>query len=780
MSSDLVDKGRKHRETPPPSLSLDEIKQFFEAKPPQLLADLHAHTLSTHTRDPGSFDKHLHPSLRLRRVVRLPGILGDLISNVDDALKCYPGDLPPVTPLDEFPTRARREAALSNIGGTSIRNESGVENVYQYTIGSFCTVVAETLAFQLKDWKGGCLQWTPDRLSRKPIPGVKLNQAVADGFLNLAESQEKAGIRHHMTDIQRDIFNVFPEIAIWEFKNMNFDLETKNILRRKKVQEDVFKEIVHGFLTGAFPWISCEEGENCPVKHPKIGINACRMGNDAKFSPCPSYVEARENISKQNLGPEIPIRTKSSARNILQQATKVISPWRQAWTEAVIPDVTFIVIQAGNIEVICMRDRANQTLFVSDSFRLSDDTYSYYKLHTGLYIAAIRDAKDRADRINNQEIPWTWYLKSGVDSSDAVDYTGYSDKLFVVNELLQHATTRPWLSIQSEVQPPFRQPFTTEKYLRRDFKGTPDAYRQWAFATYNIGPSESDVAFELEESHLHDEHNRLLPTLESDPIFDQPIEFKDLFQVIAQESFHGQNICVAKVEIPGASFHTNRFTDADKPRIILKNASRPKDIFRLSLEYKVTDALRKEGFTNVPEPYGFFLSLDPAHPDASFAALLLEDKGISLAEIRSKMSPRRFIVTPQQQSFFKLVLSRIHEQGILHVNLTARSLLFNCDDRDSNDIAIVGFERARAPHVIARNLRDDGKLTIDEELNLKKQILVEQQILNMLLDPATSMKEAEVRSLAARDLVKVTNRMMRVTPSGKKVVRRKRGHGSRR
>lgn len=85
-------------------------------------------------------------------------------------------------------------------------------------------------------------------------------------------------------------------------------------------------------------------------------------------------------------------------------------------------DVTFIIIQAGNIEIICMRDRANQSLYVTNVFNTSGREYPYYKLHTGLYIAAFRDAEERASMIKRDEIPFTWKMESGPDMLKVSDY----------------------------------------------------------------------------------------------------------------------------------------------------------------------------------------------------------------------------------------------------------------------------------------------------------------------------------------------------------------------
>lgn len=108
---------------------------------------------------------------------------------------------------------------------------------------------------------------------------------------------------------------------------------------------------------------------------------------------------------------------------LLQKLNKM-----QSWAEAVANDVTFLVIQAGNTEIICMRDRVNQTLFISDILEISSRDHPYRKLHTGLYIAAIRDAEDRARSISMGKAPETWTMRSGINEVHGQNYTGFTNK----------------------------------------------------------------------------------------------------------------------------------------------------------------------------------------------------------------------------------------------------------------------------------------------------------------------------------------------------------------
>lgn len=114
------------------------------------------------------------------------------------------------------------------------------------------------------------------------------------------------------------------------------------------------------------------------------------------------------------------------------------------------------------------------------------------------------------------------------------------------------------------------------------------------------------------------------------------------FQLYAMSPFHGVDVCRAKLEIPGAKYH-NSFKDADKPRIIIKNAIGAKDMLRLEKEFETYRMLQSKGVTCLPRVYGFFVSLDLANLSTSCAALLLEDKGPSLSHIRSTATEQVYI-----------------------------------------------------------------------------------------------------------------------------------------
>ncbi|KAE9394663.1 hypothetical protein BT96DRAFT_998360 [Gymnopus androsaceus JB14] len=61
---------------------------------------------------------------------------------------------------------------------------------------------------------------------------------------------------------------------------------------------------------------------------------------------------------------------------------------------AVHTDATFIIFHRGASEIICIRHRASQTLYVSE---IIDTCTNYGKLQTALYAAILNDKADRQE-----------------------------------------------------------------------------------------------------------------------------------------------------------------------------------------------------------------------------------------------------------------------------------------------------------------------------------------------------------------------------------------------
>lgn len=71
----------------------------------------------------------------------------------------------------------------------------------------------------------------------------------------------------------------------------------------------------------------------------------------------------------------------------------------QAWVQATKADTSLIVLHSGNHELICVRHRESQTLYVSNLIQpYNCINPGYGKLHIGVCIASIEDMFDRKEQ----------------------------------------------------------------------------------------------------------------------------------------------------------------------------------------------------------------------------------------------------------------------------------------------------------------------------------------------------------------------------------------------
>lgn len=639
----------------------DRVQDFFRYKPPVLTAAVvGGHTDSVGTRVPGPFDKHIPDVLRLKRVVKLPSIVSDLTHIAQSSLDSYQGDLPPTA--GDFPTAKIRSRRVQYSSKNEIYCESGVGGFYNSTTAKFCEVVAGTLAFNSGKWARGNLLWALSEISKEKKDGLKRNQAVADGFLNVIA-----------VDGEQNPLQDFPVLIPYEFKNLNFS-------RR----DAVLSTVVDGFLNDWFPWEGCEYGEECSINH-DVGVTGCRMGHDAKDHPCTTFRMARDAQPK-HLGLIPPISNLPEFFEAFPKIPRHIL--QQAWSEAVRHDATFIVIHAGNLEVICIRDRTNQTLYVSDLIDTTGSGVEYGKLHTGLYIAAIRDAVERA-RLLKDSTPATWVMKFGIAADKQMDFTKKSRE--TVRQMLWHeVSTRPYLKILPDPK----------------------------------GPSVNYHPYMRDRLYLRD-----VPEKPSKVITVR--DTRTFFRLLASASFDGHVICRASVDVPGAIFseHQKRKEFKLNKSVVLKNASRPHEIARLEKEYQVYLKLHEARVTNIPKVFGFFRGSD--RDGHSFAVLLLEDMGRSLRQLQNS-TKGSVPLSKQQRTLFETVVKDIHKANFIHGNLTSRSLMFR-DECDSEDVSILGFADAEPlPHPLVPAHLDHIDALASPAITSQREVMIRRDLAALL------------------------------------------------
>lgn len=433
------------------ALSPDEVRQelvnHLEWNPPKLIEEKCA-SGSDYTRSPAFWDTHLHEDLILKKIVCLPSLTETLAKLVDDLLtklkedgtldRMYgnPKMFPPISLRESFPD------------ARAMKDEASVVNYYAGTTANIYPHIASALEFQTPKARS-ILTWTQshrhdngtteaNQTPRSPNPSSKASKspkapskapkipntykAIADGFLRI--DWGKVDLSSLSAEQRRGLEALrkhFANLAVWEFKSV--------AAGSLKVMQ-----AIAGLAGKPFYWTTCSEtGYKCKnSSHLQINgmpkVTRARTGLDATDTPWEiplnaNHTEVEEEVVPLNVvyrkGKKRASETTQSSRirsesdvkayHIVQQVCACRPTCyfavdhlirNQAWAEAVHGDTTFIVMQSGNLELIGVRHRATQTLYMAPLRQIHVDKQytgpSYGKLHTGLYIAALRDAINRA------------------------------------------------------------------------------------------------------------------------------------------------------------------------------------------------------------------------------------------------------------------------------------------------------------------------------------------------------------------------------------------------
>ncbi|KAF9461073.1 hypothetical protein BDZ94DRAFT_1264504 [Collybia nuda] len=557
----------------------DFVDEFFTYRP-KTLYKAKNHTLSNGTRTPAFFDRHLDPQLQLLQVAYLPSITTDLMNIADSALETARsvGAVPPLN--DDFPTQLVRDSIPLHIA-QKIVAEQQIEAIYKKTTAKFCSRVAATLEFQLPTWEPGHLEFT--RTSNK-------SRGIADGFLTLTKTSRESSTPA-LSERYNSVVDTFPTLAVWEFKSL-----TSGTL-------DVMEAIVQQTVSClAFSWEGCEHGKNCIVMHTgKDGLSMItgnRMGLDAEPPICPSVVNTAPMTPN---GPSISLsnHARKSARHITQQT----------WSEAVQEDVTFVIINAGNLEVIGIRDRKSRTLFLSDIIKVDDCDYG--RLHTGLYIAILRDAVNRTLQLKPPNIPTSWTKLYGQPTMKKLSPT----------DIISQVCQRDWLVMTSSSRKTSLTGFKLNKF---HFRGDP-----------------------------------------SKPLNDNTLaDLRSFFRVTLSLEL-GHFIARGTLEVDG-----NRLKMPTKA-IIVKIAHTDDAITKLRGEHEIYLELLKAGVSDLPRIIGFFHYVDIEESEVAplhCAVLVMQDMGSPVCHVPHEL-------TREHVTLFQNLLRKIHQAGIVHTKLSRENLL---------------------------------------------------------------------------------------------------------
>ncbi|KAM6501510.1 hypothetical protein JOM56_004524 [Amanita muscaria] len=393
----------------PPGV-LDEINALFSWNPPTLIET----SGSTATRPPSFYDKHFSHSYVLKRVVRLPSLVQDLANNVDNALEDALATLPPLNTIVAAQTR---EDEIPNFS-KRVPDEKAVADFYHLTTARYCAPVASTLALHPKasfsKWRS-LLYWTQS--SAPPT-----NYAIMDGLLCFMDKGDGwAAIVGSMENEDRRVFEEMAKsvsaLATWEMKStsagpaevMNAVLNLgdfnwtfcrasgvcrSGFKNHKKARDDVDKVTV-GF-DGKVPlWnLPVFASSSATFQRPPVTPPAA-SGSSMPPPPRPSASRSSNHGSPTKVQGKKRKRGDDKAyQNAHDKTAQSLA--QQAWAQAVRVDGTLIVLHSGNHEIVCVRHRGSQTLYVSNVIQPpACSNPGYGKLHVGIYIAAVQDAMNR-------------------------------------------------------------------------------------------------------------------------------------------------------------------------------------------------------------------------------------------------------------------------------------------------------------------------------------------------------------------------------------------------
>ncbi|KAK0231425.1 hypothetical protein IW262DRAFT_1454438 [Armillaria fumosa] len=373
-------------------------------------------------RDPAQYDMHLHSQLMLEDIVFFPDMLDQLAGVAHSRLRQLSGNLPRVSRSALLhPTRVSTYM-LPRRSGPSAEPEVDILNRY-IPLQRRSSLAASILFTGLDQWSN-IFRYSTNPYYMKPY-------ALAGGYTSLNPNIiARTGLPD---DLNSDIQLVFEtglseSLVIWDFQCINAG------------SEGVMRAI--SYLTGSkFPWACCSTFRSCGGRScrrtdgmfkSQFAVTGYKTGEDGGIFDDSSDIEFgvsssgafrfdKSNINSSvdslmstsgqkfkiegdNLRLEDNYEINSGAvpfnRDDFTNALKII---QQVWAEAVNVDATFIVLNAGNQEFIGIRDRNLRRLYLSPLIDLNDPSSlpaGYFKIHTGLQIAAVLDAIQRAKRLN--------------------------------------------------------------------------------------------------------------------------------------------------------------------------------------------------------------------------------------------------------------------------------------------------------------------------------------------------------------------------------------------
>ncbi|KAF9020972.1 hypothetical protein BDZ89DRAFT_258861 [Hymenopellis radicata] len=339
---------------------------------------------------PSDFEMHMAHDLLLKRVVHCPGLakaLADIAAERLDPLSEHVAALPHDTFSGHKPSAY---AAAVNIA-TSVKTPADIHNAY----AKFESLVARIVGALYHPTKNILLQ---SFLLWKSREMHGLCRAVGDGYAYIhpglpgvpqSEAKELRNVIHQNLS-PFVVLSVHPVGDPYKAPGLSSD------------QDDLFDAIQTLPDEGRFHWRSCGTRYGCGsdfCTHRGVqSVAGRRTGLDSDILK--DVLATAENVMPaQSMAVEADPTITRTSHPLRKKAERSI---QSVWSKGVASDATFIFMSTGNRDLIAMRDRENQTLYLSQTMTHQSQVISPYAVHAGAMYSAVKDVIARANMIQRR------------------------------------------------------------------------------------------------------------------------------------------------------------------------------------------------------------------------------------------------------------------------------------------------------------------------------------------------------------------------------------------
>ncbi|KAJ3852513.1 hypothetical protein EV368DRAFT_64867 [Lentinula lateritia] len=624
-------------------------------------------------------DKHLDENYILKRVVSLPGteLLTGLLDFANELLES----------VDEFP-KASLPALVTHRYPAVDLNADTIAKYYQNSVSEACCYLTSHLLLHSKatSWCND-LSWRQLGDSEpRPLPRnrnrARIERRLSEEYfvarkwslVRIGDSPSipigsltpgEQNLRKYLSNCSDQT-----ELAVWEvfactlasdylfdsirnIARMSTEEKTKFSWKRPDTKEFYIRHLPYKRYSDAIPTLWTLPRDSLDF------ASECNEGSSQR-RPRTQPIDIRpldsmdwENVEIENSSSDIAVW----GQDYLQRA----------WARAVDIDATFIILHRGTTEIICIRHRVSQTLFVSE---IIDTSVKYYgKLQIALYAAILKDQVERQEILEREHPP-----KAKVTSGNKRSF--------------------------DQVEP--ETDSCSRKRLRSNSL-SPDSVQ--AAPIYTLSLKERCKKLELAVISLeHYLHRSTVPSLFVRRKFDGRESLRTLSLRPSYPLESCLRIIVKSWIGGGASGHAHRgilYIGSDDKRceeVVVKFGRDDHSRQSMRHELKVYEYLAQAKVNSVPHCYGLFE--DIGNKDSPYI-LVTSYAGESLAASWKKGTGA---IPKSQHPTYLRSLAEIHAAGIHHRDLRAPNVVIDKNGK----VSLIDFDIARL-YVTGRQRKHERK-----------------------------------------------------------------------